>query len=51
MADDPKQAENPEGLELPRSDESCEMWDWARTAGVSSDELKKAIEQARSDPR
>lgn len=46
--DDPKQAGKPD--EPAKSvEESCNMWDWARTAGISRDELRKAIEQARKE--
>ena len=27
-----------------------ETWDWARTAGVSADELRQALRAALSDP-
>lgn len=47
MTNDSKLAEKPEGLEAPAGEEPYEMWDWARTAGVSRDELKKAIDQAQ----
>ena len=26
---------------------ACETWDWARTAGVSADELRKALMEER----
>ena len=26
---------------------ACETWDWARTAGVSADELRKALMKER----
>jgi len=28
----------------------CETWDWARTAGVSAEELRKAVAQAQEPP-
>lgn len=46
MADDKDEtgkAEEP----APGPEESCNMWDWARTAGLSREELRRAIEQAR----
>jgi Protein of unknown function (DUF3606) len=27
-----------------------ELWDWARTAGVSEEELRKALQPARRNP-
>lgn len=32
----------------PLADTDPELWDWARTAGVSREELLAAVEQSRS---
>ena len=44
MASDRNEALRPAEAQL-SPEESCEMWDWARTAGVSREELLRAIEQ------
>lgn len=32
-----------QGAEL---DEACSLWDWARTAGLSADELREALRRS-----
>jgi len=45
MADDAKEAQEPD--EQPGvSDQEQETWEWARAAGVSREELLKALERA-----
>ena len=36
--------------ELPSLEEQYELWDWARAAGVSEEELRKALQPARRSP-
>lgn len=38
---------------VPDIERECEAWDWARTAGVSAEELRKAVRDAAAgaDPR
>lgn len=47
MADDPKEAgefhEQPAGAE-----QEPDVWDWARAAGVSREDLLKALEASRA---
>jgi hypothetical protein len=31
-------------------DKECEAWDWARTAGVSAEDLRKAVREAQESP-
>jgi hypothetical protein len=31
---------------LPEIERECETWDWARTAGVSAEELRQAVQEA-----
>ena len=31
--------------ELPSAEDQYELWDWARAAGVSAEELRKALQQ------
>ena len=35
---------------LPGLEAELETWDWARTAGVSADELRQALRAALSEP-
>lgn len=35
---------------LPELEVELETWDWARTAGVSADELRQALRATLSDP-
>ena len=35
---------------LPELAAELETWDWARTAGVSADELRQALRAALSEP-
>lgn len=35
---------------LPELETELETWDWARTAGVSADELRQALRAALSEP-
>jgi len=36
--------------ELPELEVELEIWDWARTAGVSADELRQALRATLSEP-
>ena len=31
-------------------EKECEAWDWARTAGVSAEDLRKALREAEDSP-
>jgi hypothetical protein len=42
---DPAGAEGPPDIER-----ECETWDWARTAGVSAQDLRKAVQEALHRP-
>ena len=33
---------------LPDIERECEAWDWARTAGVSAEELREAVQESLS---
>ena len=35
----------------PDIEKECEAWDWARTAGVSAEELRKAVQEAEEPPK
>ena len=35
---------------LPELEAELDTWDWARTAGVSADELRQALRAALSEP-
>lgn len=51
MAEDLKHASEPERRDDTQQQEP-ELWDWARTAGVSREELAAALERSRrSDER
>lgn len=43
--------EEPKDIELDRQtepvDQDPDLWDWARTAGISREELRAAVEQSR----
>lgn len=43
--------EEPKDIELDEqtdcADQDPELWDWARTAGLSREELRAAVEQSR----
>lgn len=43
-------ATNMTNEELPELEVELETWDWARTAGVSADELRQALRAALSEP-
>jgi uncharacterized protein len=49
MADDRDNATTHED-ELLSLEEQYELWDWARAAGVSAEELRKALQPARRNP-
>ena len=34
----------------PDIEKECEAWDWARTAGVSAEDLRKALRDAEESP-
>ena len=44
--------EEPKDMELDEQpdavDQEPELWDWARTAGISREELRAAVEQSRA---
>ena len=35
----------------PDIEKECEAWDWARTAGVSAQDLRKAVKDAEESPK
>lgn len=35
----------------PELESELEMWDWARAAGVSADELRQALAASRPEPK
>jgi hypothetical protein len=47
MADESKQADELENLPA-GLDQEPDLWDWARTAGVSREELLAAVEGSRA---
>ena len=47
MADDLKEAAEP-GEQPGRAEQEPEVWDWARAAGVSREDLLKALEASRA---
>jgi hypothetical protein len=42
---------NPAEGTPPDIERECETWDWARTAGVSAEELREAVREAQDSPR
>ena len=48
MAEDRKQADDEEDQARSRPEQDPELWDWARTAGVSREDLVKALERSRA---